>query len=425
MNDSVRRFITWRAETLADAAFSRAPLPLSASPNWRIDATGIQRADQRFFAIVGVRHTKANSVETAPMLYQREFGLSACAIRHTPDGPEWLMQCKVEPGNTHGGQLAPTVDATQSNLERAHVGSEPPLVHLITGAPTILAKGLWSDAGTHFLGARTEYRSVLIEDVLPVPTTRAFRWLHHSDMRTLLAEEYAMSSAARSVVATGPWDLLASSPEGPFSGPLRTSYHASDRGVANALGILKDLHKARTFPEIIPLADVANLVVVPDSVTPIAHPTFDVHHLVVEASTREVQRWDQPLIAPHGVRRTALLLAPDPAGVLRARLFPDVSPGLIHSTEWTATVADAPGAPQLPLPAHEVLATAWFSESGSRCDNVQHQIIVALTETPPPPAASETPYVDLTLGALERLVHTPGAVSSELRSAVALLLHLA
>lgn len=425
MNDSVRRFTTWRADALADAAFARAPLPLAASPSWHIDATGIHRSDQRFFSIVGVRYAADHGLVSAPMLYQREFGLSACAIRRTPDGPEWLMQCKVEPGNTHGGQLAPTVDATQSNLERAHTGSEPPLVHLITGAPTILAKGLWSDASAHFLGARTEYRSVLIENELPVPPSSAFRWLHHSEMRTLLAEEYAMSSAARSVVATGPWDLLASSPEGPFSGPLRTSYHAPDRGIANALGILKELHKARTFPEIIPLADVAGVEIAPDSATPLSHPGFDVHHLVVEASTREVRRWDQPLIAPHGVRRTALLLAPDPAGVLRARLFPDVSPGLIHSTEWTATVADAPGAPQPPLPAHDVLATAWFSESGARCDNVQHQIIVGVSAAPLAPAVPNTPYVDLTLGALERLVHTPGAVSSELRSAVALLLHFA
>jgi hypothetical protein len=120
------------------------------------------------------------------------------------------------------------------------------------------------------------------------------------------------------------------------------------------------------------------------------------------------------------------LLFPDEKGIFRARLRVDQSPGLTHSPEWTATIVDVPGTSPTPLPTDlEIRAEVWCSDAGSRFDNTQQHLLIGIVPTPPLHPNNDAPYVDLTLGALERLVRTPGAVTSELRSTIALLLSLA
>lgn len=421
MTDPIRWFKDWRTGVLTTSAFSRAPLPLGASNAWSFDATALTRPDHRFFSVTGLQYVADGVTRSIPMIDQPEVGLLAFVVRRGASGYEWLMQFKIEPGNTHGAQLGPTVQATLSNLQCAHEGEAPPFVSLVTGTPALLSSGAWSEQGSRFIGKRNENRIVLVDGDVPLPEDDVYRWVPSATVRALLAEEYAVNTDARSVIATGPWDLLASAPDGPFDGRLRASYDAPDRGIGYALEVLTHARKARTPAQPIPLGDVVGIALSPESATPVSHPYFDVHHVLVEAKTREVPRWDQPLVAAHGIGRTVLLLTPDHKGMLRARLSLDTSPGLTRSPEWTATIADVPGDPLADLPAHDVLCQVWGSDEGGRFDNCQNQVIVGITDTPPPPAP-DAPYVDLTLGALERLVHTPGAVTNELRTAVALLL---
>lgn len=425
MNDApIAWYKQWRAGVLATSAFTRAPLPLGASGAWSFTDAGLARTDGRFFSITGMQYLHASRTVSVPMIHQPEVGLLAFAVRRAAE-PEWLMQFKVEPGNTHGAQLAPTVQATLSNLQRAHQGEAPPLAELVTGTSrALLSNGMWSEQGSRFIGKRNENRNVLVDDDPALPANDVYRWVSASAVRALLAEEYAINTDARSVLATGPWDLIGS-PDGPFSGDLRTSYNAPDRGIAYALDVLTQLHKQRPPTTMIPLAAVDGIHLEKNSATPVTHPYFDVHQVYVEAKTREVTQWDQPLVAAHGIGTTALLLFPDPKGILRARLVVDRSPGLTHSPEWTATIADVPGAPLTALPADlDVRAEMWCSDEGGRFDNSQQRRVIGVADAPPP-TAPDVPYVDLTLGALERLVRTPGTVTNELRSAVALLLSLA
>ena len=426
MTDPIRWYKDWRTAVLATSAFARAPLPLAASFAWELTDGAYTRPDGRFFGITGMQYVADGRTVSVPIIDQPEIGLLAFAVRTGVDGHEWLMQFKVEPGNTHGAQLAPTVQATLSNLQRAHAGSPPAFVDLVTKqSPKLLSNGAWSEQGSRFLGKRNENRTVLVDTEPALPADDVYRWVPAGALRALLAEEYAINTDARSVIATGPWDLLASSGT-PFFGDLRISYDAADRGIGFALDVLAQLRKQRPPVTRIPLADVSGIHLEKNSATPLRHPTFDVHHVHVDARTREVHSWDQPLIAAHGTGMTALVLYPDPKGVLRARLHVDRSPGLTHSPEWTATIVDVPGSRATPLPADlDIRAEVWCSDEGGRFDNSQQRLVVGVASGPPATSDPDAPYVDLTLGALERLVHTPGAVTNELRSVVALLLSLA
>ncbi|MFZ4515876.1 MAG: NDP-hexose 2,3-dehydratase family protein [Acidimicrobiia bacterium] len=423
-------FTTWRNGVLRYAQFTRSELSLGVSQAWRFTDTDLSRADERFFSVIGIRSEQPEGTTTQPIIFQPEIGLLAFAVRRRNAQTEWLMQCKIEPGNTHGAQLAPTVQATRSNIERAHAGAPTPLVDDITKAPMVLARGNWSEQGALFFGKHNENRTVIFDDDIAIPDSDVYRWVAASDVRVLLTEEYAINTDARSVLATGPWDLLASSPRGPFHGELRASYHAADRGVGRALDTLAHLRKTRRAPQRIPLASVDGIVLDPLSPTPVRHSHFAVHHVAATSNTREVAQWDQPLIASQHSGRIVLLLHPDHTGVLRARLQIDMSPGLTTSPEWSATVVEPLGTDR-ELPHYEVLAQVWTSEEGGRFDNWQNEVIIGRTDAPlPTPATASVDLMpdltlDLTLGALERLVRTPGAVTNELRTAVAVLLSLA
>jgi len=115
-------------------------------------------------------------------------------------------------------------------------------------------------------------------------------------------------------------------------------------------------------------------------------------HRSVNAATREVGAWDQPLVAAPGQGRIDLVLHRGPDGILRTVLSVDASAVLLAGPELTA----------------------------GRFDHAVSTVAIMIGEVPP-----GGPFVDLTLGDLEAVIRSLMTTTNELRTAVALLLSLA
>jgi dTDP-4-dehydro-6-deoxy-alpha-D-glucopyranose 2,3-dehydratase len=436
---------------VALAAFDRSARSLASSRSWALAADGaIRHRSGRFFAVVGVREQDGWSY---PLLAQPEVGLLCFAVAGCGDERRWLAQMKVEPGNVGGAQVAPTVQATRSNLDGVHHGRPTPLVHRVSDSRCeVVADGLWSEQGSRFLGKRNRNRTVRWAAPDDPPDRRVYRWLDAPTMRSLLAADFAVNTDARSVLATAPWRLLAGA-RAPFEPDARlaASYSvgaaagsvrppgtamAAAEGPCTAVGEVGPVGAARDLlarhrlraATVVPLAEVRGLVLDPHDDVPVRHRWLDVAHVAVHAETRERARWDQPLVRSSGEGLVALLLQAGDDGVLRAVLAVDHDAGLPSGPELTATIVAPPGSEVPPLPeGAELLADVRASDEGGRFDHDVSRVVVAIDHGPPvpQPPGSGPGAPALTLGELEHVVRTPGLVTNELRTAAAVLLSLA
>ena len=97
--------------------------------NWKIRSDKILHVTNKFFKIVGIK-VKTNFYKKnwdQPIILQNEVGI--LGIIKNPKTKKYLLQAKVEPGNINKLQLAPSVQATESNYKGAHGGKKVPYIN--------------------------------------------------------------------------------------------------------------------------------------------------------------------------------------------------------------------------------------------------------------------------------------------------------
>lgn len=100
---------------------------------WNIDEkTGnISHDSKGFFEIIGVKVSNTFDREvgkegwTQPMIAKNPGGILGILMKKINGVPHYLLQAKAEPGNIGKLQLSPTLQATTSNLLKAHGGKRP------------------------------------------------------------------------------------------------------------------------------------------------------------------------------------------------------------------------------------------------------------------------------------------------------------
>ena len=143
---------TWLKNLVEQSDFQKKWIPLSKSSSWSLQEGKIVHKSGRFFKIIGVRFRDSQGILTdQPFINQREIGTLGFLIKEKNQNKEILVQAKIEPGNSHIIQLAPTCQATKSNSLRVHGGKEPPFSHLFTKEhPKIISSTLQSEQGSRF-----------------------------------------------------------------------------------------------------------------------------------------------------------------------------------------------------------------------------------------------------------------------------------
>ena len=130
-----RQVPRWYTELASDLSLSISTetIPLSEVRGWKQTAEQVSRDDGRFFQVVGAR-IKAGTREVSewdqPMLREKEPGFVGVIARQNPQAEvEFLVRLRVEPG-CEFPLVAPTLQTSLSNLQRAHKGKLPPRVKL-------------------------------------------------------------------------------------------------------------------------------------------------------------------------------------------------------------------------------------------------------------------------------------------------------
>ncbi|MCW2933723.1 MAG: hypothetical protein JWM19_4685 [Actinomycetia bacterium] len=429
-------------ERFASSSYKVAEVPLNALAEWRIDDRLIHSSG-RFFTVEGlsiITNFGPTPQWSQPIIVQPDIGILGILVKKINGVYHFLMQVKMEPGNTQLVQYAATVQATQSNYQRIHGGRATPYLEYFLRATRggILVDRLLSEHASWYLHKRNRNMIVEIPPDEDIPLRDDFTWLTLGQVRHQLANGN-VNMNARTVLACISYaagdDMRAGRDlDDEFHDRVIMSHisRRSDAAVSAAMTWLIDQKEMFTLDvRRIGLLEMDGWVSDEESIRHCDGSYFRILGLSVEATSREVGSWTQPMLEPVPGNLVAFICQVR-SGVLQFLVQAMVQPGSTDRLELAATIQLAPGyiqvAQELPPLAEYLTSTASRvrlksvqSEDGGRFyrADTTHLVIEI-----PEDHVVEAPhnYRWMTLGLLNRLTHFGYYVNVEARSLMACLL---
>jgi oxidase EvaA len=433
-------FHEWFAGRVREQSSEVSVVPLHRMAKWSFqDGTGNLVHDSgRFYAIEGLAvNTDHREVPTwtQPIIIQPEIGILGILVKEFRGVLHFLMQVKTEPGNVNRFQLSPTVQATKSNYTRVHDGNPIPyLEHFVfPRRGRVLVDALQSEQGSWFLRKRNRNMVVEVHDDVLVHDD--FCWLTLGQLRKLLLVDNLVNMDARTVLSmiafAAPVDRPSLVREDSFRGALLRSLSREDgalHDMASVLSWFTELKSRHLLAQRrIPLDDVTAWHLSDDEIAHESGRFFRVIGVQVQASSREVRQWSQPLLAPQD-RGVLAFLAKQIDGVLHLLVQARTEAGTFDVLEMAPTVHCTPNnysGAAMPRPPYldyvlsadpaRIRCDVVHSEEGGRLYQAQNRYLIIEVEDGFP---IETPddYLWMTVNQVNDLVRYGNHFNIEVRS---------
>jgi len=178
---------------------------------WNVDSdTGNVKHDTGgFFEIIGVKASNTFDREvgkkgwTQPMIAKNPGGILGIIMKRINGIPHYLLQAKAEPGNIGKLQLSPTLQATTSNLLKAHGGAKPLFAEYFddeNNPKIIYAKWQSEDGGRFHLKSNFNMIVEVKEDEeLKIPDS--FIWVTLYQIKQLMKIENFVGPHVRGIIS--------------------------------------------------------------------------------------------------------------------------------------------------------------------------------------------------------------------------------
>lgn len=203
----ISEIIKWLEEKRSKSHKVVEEIGIKNLDNWRSDPdTGnIVHESGKFFQIVGIKVEGAKDREvlswTQPIMKQHECGILGI-IRKKIDGVmHYLIWAKFEPGSIVNPQLSPTLQATSSNLSRAHGGKKPRFSEYFedSGKGKVVVNVQHVEDPSRFYLKTNRCMIVEIPEDEDIEVPEDFIWVTLPQMKKLLKVDNAVNALARSV----------------------------------------------------------------------------------------------------------------------------------------------------------------------------------------------------------------------------------
>ncbi len=316
---STQKVVEWVEERKNAVDVSVNPIPFKKLTEWVFDeeSKNLRHKSGKFFSIDGISvSTNHGGVKSwqQPIINQPEVGLLGIITKLVDGVLFFLLQAKVEPGNIGKVQLAPTLQATESNYTRVHKGIKPLFLNyfLKPKRGSVLLNQLQSEQGARFLKKRNRNIIVITED--DISGYADFIWLTLGQIKKLMKVDNLVNMDTRTVVAGIPYGKYSSEQlelfdtyniktnENAFSYDLlrsaldfESSLHTFD-GLLSWFNGLKSQYKLEVQKT--SLMDLKDWKIGSSEITHHKNKYFKVFAADIKIGNREVKHWQQPLIKP-------------------------------------------------------------------------------------------------------------------------------
>ena len=176
---------------------------------WNVDKNSgnITHDSGGFFEVIGVKVSNTFDREvgkkgwTQPIIAKNPGGILGILMKRINGIPHYLLQAKAEPGNIGKLQLSPTLQATTSNLLKAHGGIRPKFSEYFDepkNAKIIYAKWQSEDGGRFHL--KSNYNMIVeVDEDLNIPDS--FIWVTLYQIKQLLKIENFVGPHIRGIIS--------------------------------------------------------------------------------------------------------------------------------------------------------------------------------------------------------------------------------
>ena len=178
---------------------------------WNIETKSgnISHDSKGFFEIIGIKVSNTFDREvgkqgwTQPMIAKNPGGILGIVMKKINGVPHYLLQAKAEPGNIGKLQLSPTLQATTSNLLKAHGGKRPLFAEFFdeSNNPKIIyAKWQSEDGGRFYL--KSNYNMIVeIDEKNELEIPDNFIWITLYQIKQLLKIENFVGPHVRGIIS--------------------------------------------------------------------------------------------------------------------------------------------------------------------------------------------------------------------------------
>ena len=433
--DEVLEWFTDRQEA---HRFKLEQIPFSRMEKWGIDSEigNLCHESGRFFSIEGIRvKTNWGSVPEwdQPIINQPEIGFLGFIAKKIDGVLYFLVQAKMEPGNINMIQLAPTLQATRSNFSRVHQGKSPPYLEYFTNRTQskVLVDSLQSEQGARFLRKRN--RNIIIEVFDDIPVYDDYCWMTLGQILQVMRHDNIVNMDARTVIS-----CIAYSAEGgdasvmsSFGQGLLRSLDSHELARNSNEEIIswftEQKFKYDLDVERIPLKNVRGWE---RTETEIRHETgkyFSVIACSVEADSREVFCWTQPLVKAHQ-QGLIVFVIKEFDGVFHFLVQAKVEPGNFDVVEMAPTVQCLTGSYEqaaedrrppftnyvLNASKEQVLFDTLQSEEGGRFYREENRNLIVMADDSFPDELPDN-YIWMTAGQLKEFIKYNNFVNVQAR----------
>lgn len=205
----IQDLLQWFEEKKRECGMEVEVIKIKEIDKWGVGPeTGfIAHESGEFFRVIGIRVRNSDLREQAewcqPIIYQKEMGILGIICKNINGVRHYLLQAKAEPGNIGKVQISPTLQATVSNLRRAHGGKKPLFAEYFETpreGTVIYATYQTEDGGRLHLKTNLNMIVEVGEDEFTeVPEN--FRWFTMWEIKQLLKYENTVNLHIRSIIS--------------------------------------------------------------------------------------------------------------------------------------------------------------------------------------------------------------------------------
>jgi len=173
------------------------------------DTGNIKHESGGFFEVIGVKASNTFDREvgkkgwTQPMIAKNPGGILGILMKRINGIPHYLLQAKAEPGNIGKLQLSPTLQATTSNLLKAHGGSKPLFAEYFddeNNPKIIYAKWQSEDGGRFHL--KSNYNMIIeVKENENLEIPDSFIWVTLYQIKQLMKIENFVGPHVRGIIS--------------------------------------------------------------------------------------------------------------------------------------------------------------------------------------------------------------------------------
>ena len=188
-------------------------IPLKKCKNWKLNKNGkISHISGSFYKVEGVRILKSFNREInkgwdQPMFTEPGYdgGILGLLKKKINSTPHYLINAKFEPGNYNFIQLSPTVQATFSNIKKAHGGREVKFFNFFKSPHKkdckIIFKQWVSEEGGRLRNKRNLAIMVEYKSTKKIEIGSDFKWVTLSQIKELILENAVINPHLRTLVS--------------------------------------------------------------------------------------------------------------------------------------------------------------------------------------------------------------------------------